>query len=187
MLAYSSVAQIGYITLGIALANEAGLTGAIVHLFNHAMMKGALFMLVGGIAFHHGTVTLESIAGLARRMPMTFAGIVIAGFSMVGVPGTVGFVSKWYLMLAAVERGWWWLAILIVLGSVLALVYLGRLVEAAYFRRADTAPAALQEMPLTMLAPAWVLVFACIYFGLDTALTVDVARHAAQTLLGSVR
>lgn len=183
MLALSSVAQIGYITLGIGLNSETGLTGSIVHLFNHGLMKGALFLLVGGIAYYTGAVSVERIAGLARRMPVTFAGIVIAGLSMVGAPGTVGFVSKWYLVLAAIERGWWWLAAVIVGSSVLALVYLGRLVEAAYFRPA-AAGAPEREMPLSMLVPAWVLVAACIYFGLDTDLTAEVAARAARGLLG---
>lgn len=184
MLALSSVAQIGYITLGIGLNSEAGLTGSIVHLFNHGLMKGALFLLVGGIAYYTGTVTVERVAGLARRMPLTFAGIVIAALSMVGAPGTVGFVSKWYLVLAAIERGWWWLAALIVASSVLAVVYMGRLIEAAYFRP-PAAGAPEREMPLSMLVPAWVLVLACVYFGLDTGLTAEVAAQAARGLLGS--
>lgn len=184
MLAYSSVAQIGYITLGIAFASETGLTGGIVHLFNHGVMKCALFLLVGGIAYRMETVTVAGIAGLGRRMPMTFAGIVIAGASMVGVPGTVGFVSKWYLILAALERGWWWLAVLIVAGSLLALLYIGRIVEAAYFRPARTDAKEMAEPPLSMLLPAWALVVACVYFGLDADLTAEVAQRAARSLLG---
>jgi multicomponent Na+:H+ antiporter subunit D len=187
MLAYSSVAQIGYITLGIGLGSQTGLTGAITHLFNHALMKGALFLLVGGLAYHMGTVTFAHISGAARRMPFTFAGIVVAGLSMVGVPGTVGFVSKWYLILAALERGWWWLAVLIVASSVLALVYMGRVVEAAYFRPAKSVEPTHGEMPASMLVPAWILVAGCIYFGLDTELTVDIAARAARDLLGAAR
>jgi multicomponent Na+:H+ antiporter subunit D len=187
MLAYSSVAQIGYITLGIAFASETGLTGGIVHLFNHGVMKGALFLLVGGIAYRMDavTVTVAGISGLGRRMPMTFAGIVVAGASMVGVPGTVGFVSKWYLIMAALERGWWWLAIMIVGGSLLALLYFGRIVEAAYFRPAKESAQAVTEPPLSMLLPAWTLVIACIYFGLDADLTAEVAQRAARSLLGA--
>lgn len=184
MLALSSVAQIGYITLGIGINSELGLTGSIVHLFNHAVMKGALFLLVGGIAYYTGVVTVERIAGLARRMPFTFAGIVIAGMSMVGVPGTVGFVSKWYLILAAVERGWWWLVALIVGSSLIALLYMGRIIEAAYFRQ-PSADAPEREMPYSMLIPSWILVVACVYFGLHTDFTVDIASRTARALMGT--
>ncbi|MGE0416498.1 MAG: monovalent cation/H+ antiporter subunit D family protein [Acetobacteraceae bacterium] len=183
MLAMSSVAQIGYITLGIGLDNETGLTASIVHLFNHGLMKGALFLLIGGIAYQTGAVSMDRIAGLARRMPWTFAGIVIAGLSMVGVPGTVGFVSKWFLVQAAMERGWWWLVVIIVASSVLALVYMGRLIEAAYLRPAPAGPP-LQEAPPSMLVCAWVLVAACVWFGVDTEMTAQVASRAAHGLLG---
>jgi len=184
MLAYSSVAQIGYITLGIGIGTEAGLSAAIVHIFNHGVMKGALFLLVGGIAYYGGTVTFRRIAGLGRRMPLTFAGIVLAGLSMVGVPGTVGFVSKWYLVTAALERGWWWLAAFVVGTSLLALVYMGRVAEAAFFRPADPAAEKHGEMPLSMLIPALLLVGACVYFGFATDLTADIAERAARGLLG---
>jgi len=181
MLAYSSVAQIGYITLGIGIGTRLALTGGIVHLFNHAVMKGALFLLLGGIAYRIGNVTLDRLAGLGRRMPVTTAGLVIAGLSLVGTPGTVGFVSKWYLAQGALERGWWWLVALIVVGSLLPVVYLGRVVEVAYFRPAP-ADSALREATPQMLAAAWILVIACVWFGLDTSLTVDVASRAAEAL-----
>jgi multicomponent Na+:H+ antiporter subunit D len=183
ILALSSVAQIGYITLGIGLDSENGLTGSIVHLFNHGITKGALFLLVGGIALTCGSVTISALSGIARRMPLTMAGIVIAGMSLIGIPGTAGFVSKWYLILGAIEQGWWWLAAVIVASSLLAVVYMGRILEAAYLRPAAPGHDA-REMPLSMLVPAWVLVAACIYFGLDTDLTADIAKRAAHALLG---
>lgn len=184
MLAFSSVAQIGYITLGIGIANETGLTGAIVHLFNHALMKGGLFLLIGCVALRLGSVTIDDLAGLGRRMPLTAAGIVVACLSMIGAPGTVGFVSKWYLAQAALERGWWWLVVIIVLSSLVTLIYVGRIVEAAYFRE----PACeAQESPLSMLIPALFLVALCVYFGLYTELSVDNAARAAAVLMQTVR
>ena len=180
MLAYSSVAQIGYITLGIGMASETGLIGGIVHLVNHALMKGGLFLLMGCVALRLGSVAIGDLAGLGRRMPLTAAGIVAASLSMIGAPGTVGFVSKWYLASAALERGWWWLVALIVLGSLVTLVYVGRIVEAAYFR----APAGeANEAPLSMLIPALFLVALCVYFGLSTELSVGTATRAAAMLM----
>lgn len=186
MLAFSSVAQIGYITLGIGLATPKALTGSIVHLFNHGITKAALFLLVGGIAMRIGPVTIDSLAGIGRRMPVTMAGITIAGASLVGIPGTAGFVSKWYLILAAIEQGWWWLAFIILLSSLLALLYVGRILEAAWLRPTPQGAPVL-EMPLSMLVPAWVLVIACIWFGLQTDLTAEVAARAATELLGRQR
>jgi multicomponent Na+:H+ antiporter subunit D len=183
MLAYSSVAQIGYITLGMAIANATGLTGSLVHIFNHAVMKGALFMLVGGIALQIGTVRLSDLAGAGRQMPLTFFGILLGGFSMLGVPGTVGFVSKWYLAIGALENGWWWLVILLMLSSLLVLAYMGRIIEVAFFRERPAGAPVLTDPPKAMLMTSWVFIIACIYLGLDTSFTVGVAQQAVDTLM----
>jgi multicomponent Na+:H+ antiporter subunit D len=185
LFAYSSVAQIGYITLGISLASRDGLTAGVAHLFNHGITKGALFLLVGGIALRAGGASLECARGLGRSMPLTALGIVIAGLSLIGVPGTAGFVSKWYLVLAAIEAGKWWLAALVVATSLIAVAYVWRFVEAAYLSAPGPRTPAPGEAPLTMLAPAWLLVAACVWFGLDTSWTVGGAQRAAALLLGS--
>ena len=185
LFAYSSVAQIGYIVLGISLASRDGLTAAVVHLFNHGITKGALFLLIGGIALRAGSANLECARGLGRRMPLTALGIVIAGLSLIGVPGTAGFVSKWFLVLAAIEAGQWWLAALIVATSLIAMAYVWRFVEAAYLSEPGDRTPEPGEAPMTMLAPAWLLVAACIWFGLDTTWPVGGAQRAAALMLGS--
>ncbi len=187
MFAYSSVAQIGYMTLGIGLANASGLTGAIVHMFNHAVAKGAIFLLLGCVALRIGQPVMSQMAGLAKRMPLTAAGLVVGGLSLIGIPGTVGFVSKWYLVMAAVEKGWWWLAALIVISSLLAVVYVWRLIEVCYFREPSEQIKQASEPPWSMLIPAWLFVLACIYFGLDTSTTVGTAALAAQGLMESTQ
>lgn len=183
MLAYSSIAQIGFITLGIALANVEGLTGAVVHLFNHAVMKGALFLLVAGIVFRLGSAKLGDLAGLGPRMPVTMTAIAICGLAMVGVPGTVGFVSKWYLAVGAAQEGHWWLVGLMMLGSLLTFAYMARVVEAAFFRTPTARTAKAVEAPPAILVPALVLAAACIWFGIDTELTVGYAERATAAML----
>ena len=182
MLAYSSVAQIGYMILGISFASVTGVTAGILHMFNHALMKGGLFLALGAVFYNLGSVRIENFRGLGKTMPWTMAAIVIGGLGLIGVPLTVGFVSKWYLVTAALEKGWWPVAVIILAGSLLALVYVWRLVEAAYFQEPETAT--VHEAPLSLLIPAWVLITASIYFGINTDLTVGVATRAAQTLLG---
>jgi len=184
MLAYSSVAQIGYMILGFGIATTLGVTGGILHLFNHALMKCTLFLAMGCVAYRTGSVNIETMEGLGRRMPWTMGAFVAGGLSIIGIPLTVGFVSKWYLVLAALERGWWWLAGLILLSSLLAIVYVWRVVEVAYLRPAP-AGAPSGEAPLLMLIPMWVLVAANVYFGIDTRLSVGVAARAAASLMGT--
>ncbi len=183
MLAYSSVAQIGYMILGISLVSVTGLTAGITHLFNHALMKGTLFMALGCVSFQVGAAKLERMAGVGRTMPWTMGAFVIGGLSLIGVPLTAGFISKWYLVLGALERGWWPVALLVLVTSLLAVIYIWRVVEVAYFKPAPEGQI-VREAPLALLIPTWMLALANLYFGLDTSLNAGVARLAAQSLLG---
>jgi multicomponent Na+:H+ antiporter subunit D len=187
MLAYSSVAQIGYITLGIGLANQAGLTGGLVHVFNHALMKAALFLAVGAIFYRARTVEIEELAGIGRRMPLTMAAFAIAGFGLVGTPGTAGFISKWYLAVGALDKGWWVLVFLIVASSLIALIYVGRVLEVAWLREPSKAIVDVRDPPPSMLLPLLVLAGATIYFGIDTEWSAGIAARAAEVLLGGLR
>ncbi len=190
MLAYSSIAQIGYMVLGIGFATVTGLTGGIVHLFNHALMKGVLFMAMGCVFWKLGSVHIRDLAGLGRRMPVTMAAFLVGGLSLIGVPLTVGFISKWMLIQAALEKGWWPIAVLVLISSLLAVIYIWRVVEVAYFRPVAAEPGAesaskIAEAPLSMLLPMWVLAGACLYFGIDATRTLEVAAAAAAMLLGT--
>jgi multicomponent Na+:H+ antiporter subunit D len=187
MLAYSSVAQIGYITLGLGLANQAGLTGGLAHIANHAMMKAALFLAAGAIFFRACTVNLSDLSGIGRKMPLTAAVFAIAGFGLVGTPGTAGFISKWYLAIGALDKGWWPLVFLIVGSSLIALVYVGRVLETFYLREPAPALADVSDPPLSMMLPMLAMTAAVVYFGISTEWTAGVAATAAQALLGGLR
>jgi len=187
MLAYSSVAQLGYMILGISMANVSGVTAGIIHLFNHALMKGALFMAMGCIMYVIGSVRLDDMAGLGKRMPVTMAAFVAGGLSLIGVPLTAGFISKWYLIQAALEKGWWPIAMLIVLSSLLAVIYIWRVVEVAYFRAPPEGHEGISEAPLSMIVPMLVLVGATYYFGIDATTTLNIAHSAATVLLGGAQ
>jgi len=184
LFAYSSIAQIGYMIVGFSVSTTAGLMATLLHMFNHALMKGALFLALAAVVYRIGSAQLSQFNGLGRQMPYTMAAIVIGGLSLIGVPLTVGFVSKWYLVLATIENGWWPVAVLILLGSLLAIVYVWRIVEAAYFKPPLAGRESIKEAPLSLLIPTWTLVIANIYFGIDTRLSVQVAQSAAQSLFG---
>jgi len=184
VLAYSSVAQIAYMVLGISLVSVTGLMAGLIHVFNHALMKGALFMAVGAVFYRVGSVDISAFRGLGRQMPLTMAAFTIAGLSIIGVPLTAGFVSKWYLVVAALEQNQWVVAALVLGGSLLAVVYIGRILEVAYFQKPPEPQngEVVKEAPWLMLAPMWTLVLANIYFGVDTSLTATAANSAAEWL-----
>jgi multicomponent Na+:H+ antiporter subunit D len=184
MLAYSSVAQVGYIILGISFATTLGLTASMLHLFNHAITKAALFMALGAIVYQIGGTQLTRMAGIARDMPWTMAAFVIGGLSLIGVPLTAGFITKWYLLLAALDSGYWPIAVFLLATSLLAVIYIWRVVEVAYFRERPADAPVVGEAPLALLLPTWTLALASILFGIYTPLPVGAASRAAAILMG---
>jgi len=155
----------------------------LVHIFNHGLMKAALFCAMGCIFYRIGSTRIDQMAGLGRQMPWTFAAIVAGGLSLLGVPLTAGFISKWYLVQAAMQSGLWILVVLIAVSSMLALVYVWRLVEALYFKEPNPGRETVAEAPMSMLVPTLLLAGANIYFGIDTRVPVAMAENAANLLM----
>jgi len=169
LLAYSSVAQIGYIMLGIGLANPAGFTGAILHLVNHAFMKGGLFLVAGAIVFRTGLRHIHEFQGLSVKMPATAAVFTVCAFAMIGIPPTGGFFSKLYLIVGAIEAGNWIFVSVIVLSSMLALAYMMKVLRYIYLP-SDRAPIATDierhEVPWTMLGPMLLMTASIVLLGI---------------------
>jgi len=185
MLAYSSVSQIGYMVLGLSFGSVIGLAAGIVHLFNHALMKAALFMAVGCTTQRVRAVSFDDLAGLGRQMPVTMGALVVGALSLIGLPLTVGFVTKWYLIQAALEDRAWLAVIVILASGLFAVVYTWRIVEAAYFRPVPEGREAVREAPLSMLIPLMILAGACVVFGIGVNWPMDLALAAAQSLIGT--
>lgn len=182
LLAWSSVSQIGYFMLGFGLLSATGLMATMIHLFNHGLIKAALFLAAGILLYQTGTLKISNLAGTAGRSKLVFVVFVIAGLSLIGVPGTVGFISKWYLVLAAAELQAWWIIVVVLVGSLMAIVYVWKIIEAMYFQTADTSVEVKPVMNLSLVVPTVLLAGGCIYLGLDTDTTVLTAKLAAQGL-----
>jgi multicomponent Na+:H+ antiporter subunit D len=120
-------------------------------------------------------------------MPLTTGAALVAGLGIIGVPGTAGFISKWYLAIGALDQGWWPLVFLLVASSLVSVVYVGRVIEVACFRPTAARVAEAKDPPLSMLLPLLALAAATIYLGLDTRFSVGLASGAAAYLLGGLR
>ncbi len=179
-LAYSSVGQVGYIVLGLALATEAGVAAAFLHLFIHGVMKGAMFLALGAAAIKTAGCRFEAIYGLGRRAPLLAGAITLCGIGLIGAPPTAGFVSKWYLVQAAIEAHSWAAVGLILASSLIAVAYVWTIVTAMYFR---PAPANAQPVGPFALAPALIGAALVVVFGVYAEPLVQVSEAAAQALL----
>lgn len=175
MLAYSSVAQIGYIVLGVGLANRMGLTGGLLHILNHAFMKGCLFLVAGAIVYKMGMRDIYQFKDLYRKMPYTMAAFTIAAFSMIGIPPTCGFFSKLYLILGSIDAKQWVFVGFILLSSMLNVVYFINVIRHAYFEppKPDYAHnggtregVVMDEVPLSMLIPILVMASGILLLGI---------------------
>lgn len=183
MLAYSSVSHIGCVMLGIGLAAPAGLTGGVLHIVSHTLAKACLFLCAGAIMYRAGVRRIEDFRGLGRRMPLTMAAFALAAASIAGIPLTVGFLSKWYLVMGALEAGQWALVVVVAAGSLLtALVYL-RVIVLAYFggRGEDTGR---DDPPPGMLLPILALALAGVVLGVLVDLPLSLVEPAVRLLLG---
>ena len=179
MFAYSSLAQIGYMLLGLSLMSEKGLAASLVHMVNHGFTKAALFMSLGAFMLNTKNAYINSLQGLGRSMPFTSAAFVIGGLSLIGVPGTAGFISKWLLLEAALGSGYWLVAVLIIVSSLFAVIYIWKIIEVLYFSESSES---YSEVNVLTLTPIWILSLFCLFLGVNTSLTVDVANMAAEIL-----
>jgi multicomponent Na+:H+ antiporter subunit D len=185
LLASSSIAQIGYILLGASFVSVAGLSASGVHLFNHALAKGGLFLAVACLAYQYRDLRLDQLGGASTRMPWTCAAFVVCGLSLIGVPGTAGFISKWLLISAALETGpWGWgIVAIILVSSLMAVVYIWRIVEALYFQAPVEGDSPVSEAPIQILFVTGLVALLNIYFGLFPQVPLELANSAAALLM----
>lgn len=164
-LAFSTISQLSYIILGGALLNHSGVLGGVAHITNHAVSKITLFLCAGSIYASTRKTEISQLSGLSRRMPWTMAAFAIASLSIIGIPGTSGFISKWFLALGAIELHNPWLLAVLLTSSLLNAAYLGPIVYKAYFEKASEPLEEIHEVP-------WMVVPLTISAGLSLLLGI---------------
>ena len=187
LLAHSSVAQIGYIVLGISLATSPGIASSFIHLINHALIKAGLFMSVVAMGYYTlKRIDVNTIAGLGRRLPITFFAFVICALSLAGLPLTVGFISKLYLIKAAYMSEGIWLPFLILVSSALSLIYIWKLIEGLWYNPKNSNSEKIRELP-EIYIPLLFITFLNIYFGIDAGLIIDNSFIASDALISGMK
>ncbi len=185
MLAYSTVAQLGYILIGIGLMSKAGLTGAILHIINHAVMKGLLFLCAGAVIYKTGLRKISDLNRIGYQMPVTMACFTVGALSMIGVPPFCGFMSKWMLLSASIEAHVPLMAVVLILGSLLNAAYYLRVVLVAFVGNPASVSHGskpVKEAPWLMLIPMIILALATILLGLRLDWVMPVINLAVKTI-----
>ncbi|MDZ7690578.1 MAG: proton-conducting transporter membrane subunit [Balneolaceae bacterium] len=184
-----SVSQIGYIIMGLSLANPFGFIGAVLHILNHALMKGLLFLVSGSMRLKEGNSLITKFDDSYRqKYPWTMAAFTTAAISMVGLPPLAGFFSKWYLALGTIENSSWILLAVILISSLLNAVYFFRILEKVYLRDPDASQAGEQaealgaatqnnEVGFSMMFPMAVMALALFVVGIFNAYIVECHNH----------
>ncbi len=166
---YSTVSQIGYMVLAIAVGTSLGYAGGLLHVINHVFFKDLLFLMCGVLMFQSHKDNLHDLGGIGHRMPFTLSMFTIAGLSVVGIPPTSGFTSKWIIYHALMEANQPFLALLSLIGSVITLAYIAKFLHTAFMGQT---PKNMEELshvhdaPTTMRIPMTILAIGCVLLGL---------------------
>ena len=184
LLAYSSIAQIGYMLVGLAAGTAYGMMGLFLHVFNHSMMKGVAFLAAGSIVHETGTRDIKSLRGVGKMMPLTSISLFITLLGLGGVPGTNGFISKYHLFSAAFGSGLAWLGIMGVLNSALSMAYYIRIMQVLLGSPAEGFKA--HEAPIPMVAVTLVMAAIIVFLGLWPAPIISFATDASEALVNGL-
>jgi proton-translocating NADH-quinone oxidoreductase chain N len=184
LLAYSSIAQIGYMLIGLAAGTAYGVMGLFLHVFNHSMMKGVAFLASGSIVHETGTRDIKSLRGVGKMMPLTSLCLFIALLGLGGVPGTNGFISKYHLFSAAFGSGLGWLGIMGVLNSALSMAYYIRVMQVLMASPDEGFKA--HEAPVLMVAVTVVMAVIIVFLGVWPAPIISFATDASEALVNGL-
>jgi multicomponent Na+:H+ antiporter subunit D len=174
MLSYIIIAEVGYIVMGLSVGNRMGFTGAVLHILNDAFMMSCLFLAAGSIEYKTSTRSVHNFAQLYKKMPLTMAAFTIGGLSIVGIPPTCGFFSKWYLVLGAIESQQWVFAATLLISSLLTAVIFFKVLVNVYFGLQSSADSksssgdgtvVMDEAPLSMLLPTGIMAIGVLTLG----------------------
>ncbi len=184
MFAWSSVAQISYIVVGVGLGTTAGVAAALLHLFNHSIIKAMIFMAVGILIARTGTARIRHLGSVAHHHRFVCYILLFGGLSLIGLPGTTGFVSKWVLVTAVIDKGSWWLAIPVLAGSLASASYIWRIVETMWAKPAHLELAAQPSgVHFVEWFPMVILAALAVWFGLNATWLTGIADLAASSLV----
>ncbi|MDA1353469.1 MAG: monovalent cation/H+ antiporter subunit D family protein [bacterium] len=188
MLTYIIIAEVGYMVGGMWLGNAIGLTGTIYHIAADAIMTACLFLALGSIAYKLGSTKISDMAGIFKKMPVTFCAFLVGAAGMIGIPPTAGFFSKWFLISGGIQAGQWAFVVALLVSSLVNAILFFRIIEVGFFGaddedEHDAVVVQRNEAPLSMLLPTVTAAALVILLGLSTS---KVTSLLIENIVGSL-
>jgi multicomponent Na+:H+ antiporter subunit D len=184
LLAFSTIAQMGYILFGFSIASQQGLTGSLFHVMNHAIMKGLLFLCAGAFVYQTGTRDLRKLAGIRRTMPVTGTLLAIGSVAIAAIPPLNGFWSEWMIVAAGIDAGMLPFSALMIINILISVAYYLRLIHIIVLKKSTPVSEKATEAPISMLMPIVILVAVCVIIGVYPGPFITIASRAAEAALG---
>jgi len=185
LLAYSSVGQVGYVVLGVAVMTPLGWTAALYYAVNHMLFKGLLFLAVAGVIARTGTRTFAEVGGLIKRMPASFIAVLIGIIALAGVPPLSGFAGKWLLYEALMDKGWLFLTAFMMFASVIAFLYCFRLIHSIFLGQLKRAHRQVKEAPWPLLLAELMLIVPIMVLSVRPQVLLEPVQRLVTGILGA--
>ena len=182
LIAYSSISQMGYIIIGIAIATPLGFSGSMLHLMNHLIFKSTIFLALAAVIYRTGTTKMYEMGGLIFRMPLTFAAYLTAIIALAGIPPTNGFISKWVIYQALIEKGYLFLALAAFFGSIASFMYVFKPLSTVFLGQLKPQHQDIKEVPLLMKIPMLILIGVIVLFGVFPGIQMNIISQISGYL-----
>lgn len=183
LLAYSTIAHMGYILFGFTAVSPQGVTASLFHIMNHAIMKSLLFLSAGALVYRTGIRDLRKLEGIRQTMPLTSIFLAVGIVAIAAIPPLNGFWSETMIILAGVEAGMLLFSLLMVINIILSVAYYLRIIFIIVLKEPTLTSLKATEAPTSLLLPISILAFLCIVIGFYPGPFITLAQKAAEAIL----
>lgn len=182
LVAFSSISQMGYIIMALSIFTPLGFAGGMLHIINHLIFKTTIFLTIAAVVYRTGTTKMAEMGGLIFRMPVTFAAYLTAIIALAGIPPTNGFISKWVIYQALIQKGYLFLAIAAFFGSIASFMYVFKPLSTIFLGQLKPKHENIKEIPFLMQIPMYILMGLMLLFGVLPGIQMKIINKIAEQL-----
>ncbi len=182
LVAFSSISQMGYIVMALAISTPLGFTGGLLHLMNHMIFKTTIFLTMAAVIYRTHTTKMHEMGGLIFRMPVTFAAYLTAIIALAGIPPTNGFISKWVIYQALIQKGYIFLSVAAFFGSIGSFMYVFKPLSTVFLGQLKPEHKDIKEVPFLMQVPMYIMMALMLLFGVLPGIQMRIINQIGQYL-----